>query len=377
MELKKKDGFENVFIFVSDSLRYDSAISEFDRQQVIKTVASGISSPPGFASILTGKYPTQHGVLSFNNKLDSSHKTIFDLCKNSSFYNEGKELGKVLGTSKRLSHESINNLEPPFVYFERDLIPHAPYNYSEEEYDGSVRDYCSNNRKNASQDYDDSVTNSIKKFEKRVDVLRDRGLLEDTLIIFTADHGEVLGDHGFYGHGYRTVPELVYVPTVFYNNSLGHDSDMWMGQVDILPTVAELLNKKSLLGNTDGCNLLSQSSTDRIIFNQHDDTEWSLWDESGGYLFTEKNLLYRLGWWGYLLTKSSYSPLNRNHAIQLMNTAIKGWRSGEVIYGEPGFGRNEAKKTASNVFSEKHSRSVREQDEIDKEHLEDLGYINQ
>ncbi len=44
--------------------------------------------------------------------------------------------------------------------------------------------------------------------------LRDLGVWDDTMIVFTADHGEELYDHQGYGHGHAVWEEVVHVPLV-------------------------------------------------------------------------------------------------------------------------------------------------------------------
>ena len=46
------------------------------------------------------------------------------------------------------------------------------------------------------------------------DALEARGLLEETVVVVTADHGEEFGEHGRYGHGNQPYEELVRVPLV-------------------------------------------------------------------------------------------------------------------------------------------------------------------
>lgn len=48
-------------------------------------------------------------------------------------------------------------------------------------------------------------------FEK----LKQRGLFDDSLIVFTADHGELFGDHGFFGHRYDVLyQKQLHVPLI-------------------------------------------------------------------------------------------------------------------------------------------------------------------
>jgi arylsulfatase A-like enzyme len=48
-------------------------------------------------------------------------------------------------------------------------------------------------------------------------VLRESGRYEDTLVVFTSDHGELFGDHGQYGKPERMYDELLRVPLVVTN----------------------------------------------------------------------------------------------------------------------------------------------------------------
>lgn len=46
--------------------------------------------------------------------------------------------------------------------------------------------------------------------------LRARGMLENTIVILTADHGENLGDHGMFGHKYNVYDTLLHVPLMIW-----------------------------------------------------------------------------------------------------------------------------------------------------------------
>lgn len=73
--------------------------------------------------------------------------------------------------------------------------------------------------------------------------LESRGLLEDAIVIVTADHGEEFGDHGGFGHGHTLYEEMLHVPLiVMRTGSMPHTRkiDSPVGHVDLLPTIAEL-----------------------------------------------------------------------------------------------------------------------------------------
>ncbi|HTE05406.1 MAG TPA: sulfatase [Planctomycetota bacterium] len=60
--------------------------------------------------------------------------------------------------------------------------------------------------------YDAEVAYLDACFGQLLAALRERGLLEDTVVVLTADHGEELFDHGRWGHGYTLYDELLHVP---------------------------------------------------------------------------------------------------------------------------------------------------------------------
>ena len=63
--------------------------------------------------------------------------------------------------------------------------------------------------------YDAEIAYADKWIGALLDGLRDRGLLEDALVIFTADHGETLGeDNSWFTHGYSLHQSNVHVPLI-------------------------------------------------------------------------------------------------------------------------------------------------------------------
>lgn len=374
MRLTGQDQFDNIAFFVSDSMRYDSSLVEFEKNSVLKTVAGGVSSPPGFASIITGQYPSSHHVLDFNHRLDTSHLTIFDLRPHTSFYNEGVELGNVLGTSDTVSHKTLDQLETPFIYFERDLQPHAPYNH-DESYNEPVRDYCRRKRGNVRDDYNASIKNSIEKFKRRVDTLRKREILNDTLVIFTADHGEAFGEHGFHGHGSATLPELVYTPTVIYNETVAIEGKPPIGHVDFLPTVAHAVKSDYNMANHRGKNLFEEATDNQLYFNQRSDDEWSVWDESGGYVFTNPTPSHQIIRLAFHLIGNSYSSLQRQHMLRLIKTMFDEIRKNTIKFGKPDFDAQEAFRFATPLLKDNQGKPAETRADVDKDHLRDLGYF--
>ena len=62
--------------------------------------------------------------------------------------------------------------------------------------------------------YDAEIAHQDAHLGRLLRHLKARGVLENTLVIICADHGEGHGDHGFFGHGFVTYQELVHVPLI-------------------------------------------------------------------------------------------------------------------------------------------------------------------
>jgi arylsulfatase A-like enzyme len=62
--------------------------------------------------------------------------------------------------------------------------------------------------------YDDCIAFLDKELGRLLDQLQRGGLLDNTVVIITSDHGEAFGDHGHFGHGPGVYLEEVGVPLV-------------------------------------------------------------------------------------------------------------------------------------------------------------------
>lgn len=96
------------------------------------------------------------------------------------------------------------------------------------------------------------------------------GRMRDTLIVFTADHGDHLGDHGlgekelFYEQAVRA-PLIVYDPSPQANGSRGTVETRMAEAVDIVPTVLEALGLDPAPHLVEGRSLLPLLREDRKI----------------------------------------------------------------------------------------------------------------
>ena len=78
---------------------------------------------------------------------------------------------------------------------------------------------------------------------RMMEALEKSGQRENTIVIFTSDHGEMAGDHGLNKKGCRFYEGLVRVPLIFSlpgHIEQGLKSDALVELVDIAPTLLEL-----------------------------------------------------------------------------------------------------------------------------------------
>lgn len=92
--------------------------------------------------------------------------------------------------------------------------------------------------------YDANVLAADAYIQKLLDEMRSLGLLEDSLIIFTADHGESLGEHNsWFEHGPLPYNTTAHVPLVFVMAGLpaGRRAERPVELVDLYPTLRDLI----------------------------------------------------------------------------------------------------------------------------------------
>lgn len=106
--------------------------------------------------------------------------------------------------------------------------------------------------------------------------LDERGLTDNTVIIFCSDHGELLGTHGLW-QKYEPYEECLRVPLIFSAPRFSHgtQSDATVSLLDIMPTLLSLAGAKAPpeLEGRDLSSLLtgadSSAFQDRYVFSEH------------------------------------------------------------------------------------------------------------
>jgi len=112
--------------------------------------------------------------------------------------------------------------------------------------------------------YSDSYDNSIRWVDSLLghlfSELEERGLRENTVIVFASDHGEAFGEHGGEGHARNVYGEVTTTPLIMsfpFRLEPGIVVEARSENVDIWPTVLELLGLPAL-PDVDGRSLVPQ-----------------------------------------------------------------------------------------------------------------------
>ena len=86
--------------------------------------------------------------------------------------------------------------------------------------------------------------------------LEERGLAENTVVMFTSDHGELLGDHGLIRKGPMPYRQLLNIPLII--SGAGHDKGQVIpaltSHLDLMPTILDLARVDHAGG--DGLSLM-------------------------------------------------------------------------------------------------------------------------
>ena len=394
MSLLNSVDVSNVYIYVGDAVRWDLLPEAISKQGIsVKSVAASIHTPTSFASVFSGSYLPQHGVTDFSPALSCDQTTLFDVVNGETvfsnsinqMFNTNPEsesiLDRTLGVEFQ-SHDALEDISSPFLMVERGRGGHAPYG----DFDGNGWEYFTERGTVAPQRYRREYRNGIERdkewFSDQLQTLESRDLLDDTLVIYTSDHGELLGENGVLGHNGPIHPQLAYVPTVFIHPEL-HDREITDGvfrHTDILPTVRGLLGDNPDTDTEIGRDISSQNladwgacyyskSYDLPIF-ETDLSYQSVWGRDGGHVFATSPQYTRLLIWLGKVAKSPKREFLREHITQNGAWYLKQ----HVPYDDPNMTATEAERYLEQISQIERWEGTRV--DVDEEQLRNLGYMS-
>lgn len=301
---------DNVVVVVIDTLRRDHLatygysrdtapfLGELARQGVVFDGLSPSSwTKPSTASLLTGLHPLRHQAVDRLDRLPDGAVTLAERLRRAGYFTLGISANGWISPgfrfdrgfteflyrdsfkSRELNRELpayLDRLRPPFFLYVHYIDPHVPY-APESGWDGrplpadlrshplSITDLDAPHFIRRSPEllarardlYDGEIRSVDGSLRELVNGLSRRGLMKNTVLVVTADHGEEFGEHGRMSHGQTVYQEVLQVPLVIHaphrlpaGRRLGRASLM-----DVVPTLIDLLGLDRPKESLDGQSL--------------------------------------------------------------------------------------------------------------------------
>lgn len=225
---------------------------------------------PSHAALFTGRYPFANGVRdNESGSLDLRETTLAEVLRESGFRTGGFAgaivLAESTGIAQGFEHyddvfaesdarfSDLGGVQKPagrvldgfrrwlrkispedrFFAFLHFYDPHAPYEPPARFLPGGERSLDARYRGEIA--YVDSVVGKVDE------LLKSRGLEKTTLLVVTADHGEMLGEHGEEGHGFFVYQPVLQVPLLIRVPGESGARLSGIAQLtDVMPTVLDL-----------------------------------------------------------------------------------------------------------------------------------------
>jgi arylsulfatase A-like enzyme len=154
----------------------------------------------------------------------------------------------------------LSEIPQPFVGYFHFMPPHHPYRTSREFFnafkgDGFnpvekpvdfLADKISEDQPRRRTEYDEFILYCDREFARFYDQLESSGLLENTWVVLTSDHGEMF-ERGISGHGSKVLYQpVVRIPLLIFEpgRQVGADIHEYTSAVDVLPTLTHLTGRK-------------------------------------------------------------------------------------------------------------------------------------
>ena len=182
-----------------------------------------------------------------------------------------------------------------------------------------------------------------------LDGLAQRKLRDDTLVVFTADHGEALGEHDvFFAHGHDLTDELTHVPLFFEGPGVdpGRRADV-VSLVDLYPTLlARLVPEPGEAGapGLPGRDLLADGAEERSSVPYLDTLSYGATRRTGVVADGYKLILtWRDGVWQSRLFRKGHEDVDLGASAPQLTAALRD-RLGELQHQVVADGRAELRQ---------------------------------
>jgi arylsulfatase A-like enzyme len=97
--------------------------------------------------------------------------------------------------------------------------------------------------------YDDCITALDREIGVLLGELEKRGILKETHVIITSDHGEEFGEHGVFNHGFSLYMQEIHVPLVIISPN-GPSNRTWAQPISLRDIPATVVNLLGMAGSS-------------------------------------------------------------------------------------------------------------------------------
>jgi arylsulfatase A-like enzyme len=435
--MKEGKGPKNVMLIVMDTNRADSfevfnpgnkvktpAFDAFAANSLVFENAYNQENwtKPSVATTLSGTYPDTHQTKKDSSALPEGVELISERLKGEGFTTAGfvangyisekfgfekgwdtfknyirlskpSQAEKVYGDSLAWLKENKDK-EKYFLYIQT-IDPHVPYRhkgeataqYYEGNYSGALGQSISAEKQialgkqapNAADlkwlkaMYYGETTHHDTEMGKFFDELKTMGVLDDTIIIITNDHGEELGEHNKFGHGHSLYEELLRAPMVIHYPALIKPTvltDEVAENVDLAPTIVDVLGLKPM-AKADGMSLLPLMKGEPVQRPYYAMSE-----------FMESRRAIRVGSWKMIWAAGTtvnvfHSAKDRYETDDVAKTALVARRLLEVHAGEAQAAFDKKQRMQDIATKRQFKAGEADIDPETRKQLEALGYFGE
>lgn len=298
MSCSKEKRPPNIVLITVDTLRPDRlhyggnprnttpCLDRLAKEGVLFTNATSVAgwTLPSMATILTGRYPSEHGATDFHWSLEASMPTLASLLREHGYDTYGfvshVMLTPTYGMGEGFSHFDFSVLnvgDPHEVTTARELteLTHTGMRNAKSPYFLWVH-YFDPHFKYIDHDQFHFGDSDLDRYDSEIaftdyyvdDLLKlvDRG---NTVIVFTSDHGEEFGEHGSKYH-YTLHGEVMRVPLMIKGPGIEpRTDDQPAEQTDFVPTILALAGIEAPAG-LPGHNLLAPRDANQPQYIERD-----------------------------------------------------------------------------------------------------------
>ena len=323
----------NILLIVVDTLRRDHlscyghpvntspAIDALAAKSVVynRAYAQAPWTTPSLAALLSSRYPTALGIKGDRSALSPDLVLLPEVLQEAGYetaavvshsfcssrwgfdqgfnaFDETNVLGHAAVTSEGVSDQGLaflqtqEDAQAPWFLWLHYFDPHCAYIEQEgsptpaNDYAGLVksgqlyrelwqarRDLTEDDYSELRRLYDSEIRHTDEHIGRVLDHLERTGAMDNTIIVFTADHGEEFGDHGSIGHARTLHEELIVVPLIAHIPGIAPTTvEQPVALIDVYPTLLSTLGLPPQQG-MEGRDIRpgsAQIDQPRVIFSE-------------------------------------------------------------------------------------------------------------